>query len=267
MSDMKKEESLVKIICITALKTLAVIIMVMAFFSLCLYVANPRFCAGICNKLGWQKAEVGCYELLYARNKDSSDLYNLIVKLGSVEDYKKQNTYIDRMQELEKYDTFCQTMDKSVLDNFENQSIDKQNLVILFGTNEYLCSTKIVNLIKLGKLGDAYSEVLKSKLTDKAYELAVHSYVETLLASDIQKSQKDEYLVQIQQEFGEYLQNRLTNLESFSLETDNNSAKELIKSYTKLKITHTQYLLDSDNADVWLAYETALEEYDNLSKD
>ena len=71
---MEKKVNVGKEIAKTILKTVAIIAIIIVFSALGFYVVNPRLSAGVCAQLGWQKAEISCYELLYARNKNNSDL-------------------------------------------------------------------------------------------------------------------------------------------------------------------------------------------------
>ena len=140
-SVMAKEYSVVKEVFKTIAKTIIILAIIVVFSSLGFYVINPRFSANVCAQLGWNKAEISCYELLYARNKDNADLYNLIVKLGNVKEYEKQNEYIDKLQDSEDYATFCENMDKSVMDSFNQNKIDGER----FYTNEV---EKFANIFK-----------------------------------------------------------------------------------------------------------------------
>lgn len=258
---MKKEESIALLITKTVLKTLAIWLMSMVIFALCFYVINPRASATICGNLGWQKGEISCYELLYARNKDSSDLYNLIVKLGSVQEYEKQNDYIGKLKNLEKYETFCTSMDASVIDEFDKGNIEKKNLAILYGTNEYMCATEIVNLIKLGKYEQAYEQVVLTKQKDRIFEVSVYYYVEYLYASELSDQTKSAYFDKINAEFGEYFEQKVAPTIVSS------SADEILNAYKILKVRYVQYILSLASDDSQTAYDawnSSQQEYNNL---
>ena len=261
---MEKKVNVGKEIAKTILKTLAIITIIVVFSALGFYVVNPRFSAGVCEKLGWQNAEISCYELLYARNKDDSDLYNLIVKLGNVDEYQKQNDYIDKLQMLESYSTFCNNMDASVLDAYNAGEVSKNNLALLYGTNEYLTSTKSVNLIKQGKYEEAYNCILASKNTDKTYELSVYNFVENLYASDASNDVKDNYFTQIEADFGDYLEQKYS-----LLPLNTTGPTKILVAYTKLKIEYTQYIIALQNnaediADRYVHWQESQNVYNNL---
>lgn len=258
---MKKEESLALLITKTVLKTLAVWFMAMVIFALGFYVVNPRASATICGNLGWKKCEISCYELLYARNKDSSDLYNLIVKLGSVQEYEKQNDYIEKLKNLDKYDAFCTSMDNSVIDEYANGNIEKKNLAILYGTNEYMCATEIVNLIKLGEYEKAYEKVVPTKQTDRAFELSVYYYVENLYACSLSDAEKSAYFDKINTEFSEYLAQKAVSL------SDGSAAEIILDAYKLLKVRYVQYILaliDGDSQTAYDAWQSSQQTYNNL---
>ncbi len=258
---MKKEESLAITITKTTLKTLAIFCLTLVIFALGFYVINPRSSAIICGNLGWKNCEISCYELLYARNKDSSDLYNLIVKLGSVQEYEKQNEYIAKIKALDKYDDFCTSMDNSVIEEYQNGKLEKKNLAILYGTNEYLISTQIVNLIKLGQYDKAYEQVLLTKQTDRIFEVAVYYYVENLYASSLSDSAKSAYLENINTEFAEYLEQKAISA------NDGSSAGTILDAYKLLKVRYVQYILsltDGDSQTAYDAWQSSQQTYNNL---
>lgn len=259
---MKRKESLAMFITKTVLKTLAIWFMVMVIFALGFYVVNPRASANICGNLGWEKFEISCYELLYARNKDSSDLYNLIVKLGGVQEYKKQNDYIAKLKNLEKYDEFCTSMDNSVIDEYANGKIEKKYFAMLYGTNEYMSSTEIVNLIKLGEYAKAYDNVLTTRQTDRQFELTLYYYVEYLYASELSDQTKLMYLEKINIDFGEYLDQKLNSVE------ENSSTDAILNAYKVLKVRYVQYILALETGgDVQTTYDNwkdSKQSYNNL---
>lgn len=258
---MKKEESVAVLITKTILKTITILFMVMVIFALGFYVINPRASAQICSNLGWGNCEISCYELLYARNKDSSDLYNLIVKLGGQKEYKKQNNYIAKLKSLNKYDDFCTSMDSSVLEEYSNGKIEKKNLAILYGTNEYLTSAQIVNLIKLGEYETAYQMVLETKQSDKFFELVMYYYVENLYASELSNDAKTQYINNIKIQFADYLQNKI----DASCESD--PISNILNAYKILKIRYVQYILSLNGEESQIAYanwQSSQQYYNNL---
>lgn len=261
---MGKEFSVWKEILKTSIKTMIVLLIIVVFSSLSLYVINPRFSAKVCAEIGWNKAEISCYELLYARNKDTSDLYNLIVKLGNAKDYEKQNDYINKMQALNNYSDFCNSMDNSVIQSFNAGKTDAQNLSLIYGTNEYISSREIINLVNLTKYEDSYNVALETLSTDKTYELAVYNYAEYLYASDLSSDIKVNYFSKLKTDFGTYLQSKYD-----SLSTAENTADQILTAYTKLKIEYTEYLIalvttPEDIADAYVAWQVANNEYNTL---
>ena len=245
-------------------KTILIFAIVLAFACLGFYVINPRGSANFCAEMGWQKLEISCYELLYARNKDTSDLYNLIVKLGNTNKYKKQNEYIDKLQAEETYNEFCESMDTSVIDGYKAGSIAAENLAVLYGTNEYLYAREIINLINLEKYDDAYNLVKQSKELDKAYELIVYNYAEYLYASDIAADIKTNYFAQLDTDIADYLLTREGLLISGV-----SAEEQILSAYLKLKIEYTQYLIALNNnyADVndyYNAWQNARNAYNEL---
>lgn len=261
---MENRGTIVKEIVKTVLKTIAIILIIVVFSALGFYVVNPRFSAGVCEQLGWQNAEISCYELLYARNKDNSDLYNLIVKLGNADEYEKQNEYITKLQNLDDYETFCFNMDSSVINEYNAGKIEAKNLGLLYGTNEYLSSRKVINLLNLGKYEDAYSLLLESKNTDRTYELVVYNYVENLYASEASADIKNNYFLKLKTDFLTYLQQKQASLPSVD-----SGAVQILVAYTTLKIEYTQYLIalqvDPDAiADCYVNWQSAQNLYNNL---
>ena len=257
---MEKKVSIGKEIIKALFKTLAIILIIVLFAGLGFYVINPRLSAGFCHQLGLQKAEISCYELLYARNKDTSDLYNLIVKLGNVNEAQKQNDYITKLQSCETYCEFCKSMDESVISGYNAAQIEAKNLSLLYGTNEYLTSRKVINLIKLGKHEDAYN------YAEGTFELVVYHYFEYLYASDVSEETKNDYFAKLKNDFWEYLEIKLNNLPN-----DATGATAIITAYAKLKIEYTQYViaLQSSPDDIGSSYDqwqSAQIEYNNLVK-
>ena len=261
---MKKTVNVGKEILKTFAKTILIFAIVLAFACLGFYVINPRWSANVCAEMGWQKFEISCYELLYSRNKDMSDLYNLIVKLGNTNKYKKQNEYINKLQAEETYNTFCESMDTSVIDGYKAGSISPENLAVLHGTNEYVCAREIINLINLEKYDDAYNLVVQSKNADKTYELIVYNYAEYLYAADIAADIKANYFVQLDTDLTGYLLTRE------GLLTSGVSAEEqILSAYLKLKIEYTQYLIALNNSytdvnDYYNAWQNARNAYNEL---
>lgn len=263
---MEKKVNVAKEIIKTMLKTMVIILIIVVFCGLGFYVINPKFSAGVCQQFGWQKAEISCYELVYARSKNNSDLYNLIVKLGNAKEFQKQNDYIDKLQKLDDYNTFCLTMDNSVLDGYNNGKIQAKNVGLLYGTNEYITSRKVINLLKLGKYEDAYALVVQSKTTDHAYELVVYNYIENLYASEVSDEIKANYFTKVKADFSGYLQNKLANLP-----TTSQGAVQILVAYTTLKIQYTNYIMalktsPDDIADSYVNWQAALNVYNNLVK-
>ena len=242
---MDKEYKIGKDIVKTMLKTIIILVIVVFFACLGFYVINPRFSAKVCASLGWRKTEISCYELLYARNKDNADLYNLIVKLSDTKDYQKQLDYIDKMQNSENYNQFCTNFDISVVDNYKNGAISAKQLTLLCGTNEYISSREVINLLKLGKYEQSYELIRQTQSTDKNYELSVFNYVEYLYASDISKEIKSNYFKLLDSSFSLYLQNK----ENSILDAYVKPEEEILMSYLKLKINYTQYIIALNNTD------------------
>lgn len=261
---MDKKVNIAKEIAKNVLKTIAIILIIVTFAALGFYVVNPRFSAGVCNQFGWERAEISCYELLYARNKDTTDLYNLVVKLGNAQEYKKQNDYINKLQGLENYNDFCYNMDSSVISAYESGKLQAKNVGLLYGTNEYITSTVVVNLLKLGKYEDSYALVLSSKNNERTYELLVYYFVENLYASNATTEVKNNYFTKLKTDFSAYLTERLSNLP-----TGTTGAAQLLTTYTNLKIKYTQYIIalqvsPDDVADRCFEWRVAQNDYNNL---
>lgn len=258
------KNSIVKDVFKTILKTIIIFVIIGFFSGLGFYVINPKFSAGVCAELGWENAEISCYELLYTRSKDQSDLYNLIVKLGNVQDYNKQNEYIDKLVNNETYADFCNSMDNSVIENYNDSKLSAQKLSLLYGTNEYIYSLKALNLLKLGKFEDSYNVIFNTKTTDKNLELAVYYYAEYLYASDIADDVKSNYFTKLNTDFISYLQTKYSGLIESSEKANN-----ILVAYSKLKIEYTKYLIALNNNyanvnDYFTAWQTAQTNYNNI---
>ncbi len=252
-------KSIVKTTLITALTALVAIV----FVALGFYVINPKLSAQICSNLGLKNFEVSCYELVYARSKDDGDLYNLIVKLGNVNKPQKQTEYINKLQKSERYDTFCENLDNSIVETYKNNQISAKNLVSLYGINEFITYTEIINYVKCGNLDKAYELALASKNTDKDYEISMFYYFDYLMTNDISAEQKTYYSTMIKTEALEYLEFKDSTI-SFS-----NAAEQILYSYAKVKIKYSKYVLykltnDANENSAKTEWQTAVNEYNNL---
>ena len=263
---MEKKESLVKDVLKTMLKTMVILVLIFVFGALGFYVINPKYSAQICAELGWKHAEVDCYELLYVRTKDNADLYNLIVKLGNVDEVEDQNSYIDRLLNTENYSEFCNNMDNSVVENFDNGSISAEQFCLLYGVNEYLISTKVINLLKLEKYEAAYELVKSTFGNDGQYEFVLNDYVEYLQADESLAGIKANYFIRLLSDLGTYMQSKISGL------PEQPAASKVLTYYTKLRVSYTSYLIvlqtSSDETEIQDSYNTwqqARTDYNNLT--
>ncbi len=267
---MENKQKLGRIITLTAIKTLIAFVIIAFFACLAVYIINPKFAAEVTGNIGWHSAEVNCYELVYARSKSNSDLYNLIVKMDNTKKYVKQNEYIDKLTSNEKYLEFCDNMNASVVEAFNNGRLAKNKISLIYGINEYITSKKVINLIKMGKYEDAFNVATASINTDQSYEVTLYYYVDYLLSDEVSSDVCKNYMQKLL-DSSEILENLETRYDAMDTGTDQNVARQIVSAYSKLKIRYTQYVIykktNSDMAaDAFSAWQTAQIYYNNMIK-
>ena len=263
---MEKKDSIGKIVLISSIKALVFSLLVFVFVGVGLFVINPLATAKICNALGWKHAEVSCYELVYARSKNTDDLYNIIVKHGAIRNYAKQKEYINKFQNLDNYNDFCSNMDDSVVENYKNGKISAKTLSIIYGTDEYLTSSMIVDFMALRQYEDAYSVVehlVSSNSEQGTYSLSIYNFVDFLMTNSVAKNVGEDYATRLfDLNVVDYLNARTT-----MLGTENYD--EILQSHLQVKLAYTKYVLyyfveggesvnTTYNYNVW---QTAVENY------
>lgn len=266
---MENKQKTGRLITLTAIKTIIAFVIILFFVCLGVYVINPRFAAEVVGKIGWTSAEVNCYELVYTRSKSTSDLYNLIVKMDNTKNYGKQNEYIAKLMGDPNYLSFCDSMNTSVVTNFNNGNISKKNLALLYGVNEYVTSKKILNLVRLENWEGAYKVAVDSKDTDQNFEISLYYYVDYLLSDQVSEQNRTKYLKMLLDN-GDILENLNTRYNSMDQGAEN-SARKIVSSYAKVKIRYTEYVIyknaDSpETEEAFKQWQTELAVYNNLIK-
>ena len=249
--NLKREYNVGKHIASTAAKTLLACVFVLFVVILSVYVINPLAMANFCGNLGFKNAEVSCLELVYTRNKTDANLYNLILKLGNVNNPAKQNDYILKLQNSQSYAKFCQSVDKSTLQANANGDLSVRNLCYIYGTSEYLNGSYVNNLISLNKLDDAYASAVKywqaeqESLTD----CTIYSYVQTLQTTKVSVLNREKYCKQLLAEDSfASLQTKKDAIEALD-QSDMPKGQIALYRYAKLKITYVQYMVYANSGE------------------
>ena len=250
----EKEYKVGKDIFKTTLKVLLAIVVLFIFAAVGLFVISPRTTAKICSTLGFRHLEASCYELVYARSKNNTDCYNLIVKLGGINKYEKQQNYINILQNNTEYSDFCDTFDDSVLNEFNNGKIAAKNFVSMYGVNEYLSSSYADCYLARNMLDEAYNTIIASKSTDRQFELAVYYYIDYLYSKGVSETQCKTYIQKLASAADgnilDYLEQR-NLLNETSVVSSEKSVRVLAK-YTKVKITYSKYVIYKVNDETTL---------------
>lgn len=237
---MEKNYKIGKDIFIAALKAILCSFLVFAFLAIGLYVINPKATAKICQSLGWKRAEVSCYELVYARSKNNDDLYNVIVKLGAIKSSARQIEYINKLKNSEQYAQFCENLDNSVIENFNIDIISAKTLSLVFGTDEYLTSSLALDNMYLRQYQQGYDiieDIISSGAEDGTYSLVLYSYVDYLMSENVSKEVSYEYAEKLFISGAiDYLNSRVTSLGT----TD---ADQVLQSHLQVKIEYSKYVI------------------------
>ncbi|MBQ8468556.1 MAG: hypothetical protein IJ542_02240 [Clostridia bacterium] len=251
---MEKQYKAGKDIFLTALRTIIVLVGIVVVFSLCFFVINPYVSAKVCSALGFKNLEASCYELIYIRTKNNSDLYNLVVKLGGINKYAKQSKYIELLKNDANYGDFCAEADQSFAEAYNNNQISAKSLAKLYGTNEYLASTHAINYILLNNYDEAYNVIVSTKqaasgaaFTDRDYELAVYYYVDYLYSSAVTNSNCKNYCQKLASTTDgnmiAYLIERQASNELLLSSATEGSYQKIVALYAKVKITYSKFVL------------------------
>lgn len=246
---MEKKFSMAKSIIKTSVITILSFVMAFFFVAIGFYVINPKLSAKICSTLGWTSLEVSCYELSYARGKDTNDLYNIVVKLGSSKQYEKRLDYVNKLLNVADYSEFCEKLDNSIKLKYENNQINAKVYSNLYGTNEYVRSQNIILLLKLNRLEKAKEIALASLETDKQYEVAIYYYLDYLMSDAVSTEVCKNYFAQIHDEVITKLNDKNIGLSS------------ILTNYEELKIKYSIYVLEKMTSDNQSTINLAYNEY------
>ena len=173
-----------------ALKTLLDSFVVIMFVMCCLFVVFPKTSLKIHEMLGNNKMQEHNYKMIYARSKDVTDLYNLIIFEGNLGNYKDELYYIDEMLARKDYANFCEQMDKTTIAELKEQQLTSYSANV----NAYLLSRKVICMYNLQENGlETY--VYRQTLTGKLSEYSFSTYVDLVYNDEnLTKSQKSEKL-------------------------------------------------------------------------
>lgn len=244
----EKEYKVGKDIIKTSLKVLLALVLAVVFVAIGLFVITPKTTAKICSALGFKHLEVSCLELEYSRTKNNTDLYNLIVKVGGIKNYNKQQNYIKILQKDTEYSEFCTKFDESMIASYKSGKISAKELASLYGVGEYLSSTYSNNYLLTNKLDDAYSAIVSTTLDvsdykDKDFELAVYYYIDYLYSKGVSAETCSTYINKLVNENNilDYLQSKEV-ADSAQISATEKSTRILAK-YQQVKITYARYII------------------------
>ena len=246
---MEKKFSITKNIIKTSLITILSFVMAVFFIGIGFYIINPKLSAKICSALGWTSFEISCYELSYARGKDTNDLYNIVVKLGSSKQYEKRLDYVNKLLNVADYSDFCNKLDSSIQTKYQNHQISEKVYCDLYGTNEYVRSQNLILLLRLNRLDKAEEMALASLETDNQYEVAIYYYLDYLMSDAVSTAVCKNYFTQIYDEVVEKLNQK------------NIGNSGLLTNYAEFKIKYSLYVLEKMTSDNESSINLAYNEY------
>lgn len=278
MEEMIQEEVLVtKKTWLSALKifaiSLACAVFVFFFMIAAFYICSPRVDAKIFNFFGMKKAEEACYVRAYDMSEDNKDLYNLVIFESEQGNFEKELYYLNLLLDNETYAEFCDRLDKSAM----NTVTDKSIVAYTCNTNGYLVNQKIKCMYELGFDKGASPTIrnyIKTNLEgENLFDNAFITYVEIVNSDNgLSKEVKQEKLELIYSVVDTYLTDRFNAIKDYLKRDDISEYQRIVAQNALVNIRKADYIIDTVNesAEVEIskeAYETALQEYNNLIKE
>lgn len=266
MENVSKEENIsIKKGLKIGLKTLIWCFVGIMFIFSSIFVLFPKMSLKINNVLGLKKLNELNYQMIYNRTDKITDLYNLIIFEGELEDYSKELGYIDEIIKRDDYEDFCKSMDKASL----GAAKEKTMIPYSVNVNGYLMSRKVVCLYNLKEVGlDSY--VYRQTANGKLAEYSFSTYVDLIYSDNtMTETQKKETISLFMEMFdvsgiklSDLVENRITLIND-NLMLENTKEKEISLQYTLTRIYKSKYYVydilgnETKKAEYATAYESA----------
>ena len=266
----KKEFSVFKTVALTSLKTLLVVFGAIFYFMAVCHILSPLTAAKVYQVFGANNAVVICYENVYEKTGNLSDLYNLVQRTIEAGDSVKTNKYIEILQKDNNYGDFCKKVNDSTI-----KVSEKKYIAYVGDLDSYLVSQNIIALYQKGEKEKAKNLALKDLTSENIYSFGFSAYADCLASdTDYTIEQRGQMFVDLlettynQQYMMNYISQRLALVNNYKFEQV--LSNKILKVYTALKIQNVRlnYFVqkgEETNADnVRIAIEKLQEDYDAL---
>lgn len=266
----KKELNVFRTVALTSLKTILVVFGALLYFMAVCHIVSPLTAAKIYKVMGANNAVVICYENVYEKTGNLSDLYNLVQRTIEAGDSDKTNKYIEILQNDSNYGDFCKRVNDSTI-----KVAEKKYIAYVGDLDSYLVSQNIIALYQKGQKDKAKDLALEDLTSENIYSFGFSAYVDCLMNDQYytleERSEKFVSLLEItykKQYMMNYINDRLELVNNYKFEPVLSS--RILKVYTALKIQNVRlnYFVqkgEENNADkVRIEIEKLQEDYDAL---
>lgn len=229
-----------------ALKTLSACFIITMLFFCSMFVISPKTSLKLNEMFGFTKVQELNYQMIYARSKKVTDLYNVIIFEEKQKNYSKELYYINEMLARTDYNDFCVAIDKASIDS----ASDKNLIPYSSNVNGFLVSRKVICLYSLNQGNTdsfVYQQAKDGKITESSFATLVDLIYSDGTLTNAQKKSKIESLIELSQANGEsmvslqdLIDERVNKLKNnISAETDDN--QKIILNYSLLRVYGARY--------------------------
>ncbi|MCK9575247.1 MAG: hypothetical protein WCX32_02450 [Clostridia bacterium] len=155
--------SIKKVILKTALFTLGICILACALLILCFSLLAPNLMADFTDNLGMENISLQYRVMVYNNSNDINDLYSVVYKASTQNNYKFVKEYFPELYTHPDYDEFINFVEETNLANTADLSIK----IYLANEDNFLKSAYVTALYKLDKKQDSFNFALNDFLENE----------------------------------------------------------------------------------------------------